>query len=115
MRVKAPKAAGLRFSMAWHFTDRADHWLLELSNGALSSIQQGHAPAADVSLRVDRPTLEALLQQRLAPMQAISDGKLQLSGNATLLGQFFGLLDRFSGSFAVVDAQPWPDAAAARV
>ena len=115
VRVNAPKAAGLRFAMAWHFSDSAEHWLLELSNGALSSIQLDHAPAADVSLRVDRPTLEALLQQRLAPMQAISDGKLQLSGNATLLGQFFGLLDRFSGSFAVVDAQPWPDAAAARV
>jgi alkyl sulfatase BDS1-like metallo-beta-lactamase superfamily hydrolase len=41
-------------------------------------------------------------------MQAINEGSLRLSGNATLLGSFFGLLDRFAGNFPVVDAAPWP-------
>ena len=63
-------------------------------------------------MSVDRPTIEAMLQQRLAPMQALSEGKLRVTGNAALLGTFFALLDRFAGNFAVVDAQPWPDAVA---
>ena len=110
VRVNAPQAGALAFSMAWHFTDRAEHWLLELSNGALSSLQLDAAPLADVSLTLDRPTLEALLQQRLKPAQAVQEGRLRLAGNAALLARFFGLLDRFVGGFPVVDAAPWPDA-----
>jgi alkyl sulfatase BDS1-like metallo-beta-lactamase superfamily hydrolase len=108
VRVNAPKAGNLAFRMAWHFPDRAEHWLLELSNGALNSMQFDTAQAADVALTLDRVTLEAILQQRLAPMQAITEGSLRLSGNATLLGSFFGLLDKFAGNFPVVDAAAWP-------
>lgn len=61
-----------------------------------------------MGLTLSRPTLEAILQQRLPPMQAITEGSLQISGNATLLGSFFGLLDKFPGNFPVVDAAPWP-------
>ena len=109
VRVNAPRAAAQAFTMAWRFSDSGEQWLLELSNGALSSLQVDCAPQADVSLTLDRPTLEAMLQQRLKPMQALSDGRLQLAGQAGLLARFFGLLDRFSGAFPVVDAAPWPD------
>ena len=51
-----------------------EYWLLELSNGALSSLQFDAAQVADVSLTLSRPTLEAILQQRLPPMQAITAG-----------------------------------------
>lgn len=108
VRVNAPKAAAQAFRMAWYFSDTHEHWLLELSNGALNSLQVSEAPNADVSLTLARPTLEALLQQKLAPQQAISDGRLRIVGNAALLGTFFSLLDRFTGSFPVVDAAPWP-------
>ena len=108
VRLNASRAGAQSFCMAWHFTDRQEHWLLELSNGALNSIQLPEPAQADVSLGADRPTLEALLQQRLAPMQAVAEGRLRLAGNATLLAVFFGLLDRFTGNFPVVDAAPWP-------
>jgi alkyl sulfatase BDS1-like metallo-beta-lactamase superfamily hydrolase len=108
VRVDAGRAGALAFTMAWQFSDSGEHWLLELSNGALSSLQHDHAPAADIAITVDRPTLEAVLQQRLAPGQAIAAGHLRLAGDAPLLATFFGLLDRFAGNFAVVDAAPWP-------
>ena len=112
VRLNAPKAGAQAFTMSWYFTDLNEHWLLVLSNGALNSIQVEDPPPADVpadvSLALTRPTLEALLQQQLLPMQAVGDGRLKISGNALLLATFFGLLDRFSGSFAVVDAAPWP-------
>ena len=71
--------------MAWYFIDKQEHRLLELSNGALNSIQLAQPAPADLSLTTDRPTLEALLQQRLAPMQAVTEGRLRLAGDATLL------------------------------
>jgi alkyl sulfatase BDS1-like metallo-beta-lactamase superfamily hydrolase len=108
VRLNAPKAGNQAFTMAWHFTDRSEHWLIELSNGALSSIQVDEKPAADVCLALTRPTLEALIQQQLPPLQAMTEGKLNIEGNALLLATFFGLLDRFVGNFPVVDAAPWP-------
>jgi alkyl sulfatase BDS1-like metallo-beta-lactamase superfamily hydrolase len=115
LRVNAAKAGALAFSMAWCLTktitgpdQTPEHWLSELSNGALNSLQVDTAPIADVSLTLARPVLEALLKQQLKPMEAITTGQLQLAGNVTLLATFFGLLDRFSGTFPVVDAAPWP-------
>ena len=50
-----------------------------------------------------------MLQQQLPPMQAVTEGKLKIEGNALLMATFFGLLDRFMGNFAVVDAAKLPD------
>jgi len=104
MRVVAPRAEGLAFGMAWHFTDSGEHWLCTLSNGALSSLRLAHAPEADVSAALERATLDALLLQQLTAAQALASGRLRLAGQAALLAQFFGLLDRFAGNFPVVDA-----------
>jgi alkyl sulfatase BDS1-like metallo-beta-lactamase superfamily hydrolase len=110
IRLNAPRAGALRFTMAWHFTDRQEHWRVDIGNGALHAMQLDAAPVADVSLTLARTTLDALLQQVLQPPQAVATGQLQISGNGALLGQFFGLLDRFTMNFPVVDAAPWPDA-----
>ena len=109
IRLNAPKAGAQSFKMAWHFTDLGEHWLVDLSNGALSSIQKDGKPAANVSLALTRKTLEAMLQQQLPPMQAVTEGKLKVEGNAMLLATFFGLLDRFAGNFPVVDAAALPE------
>jgi alkyl sulfatase BDS1-like metallo-beta-lactamase superfamily hydrolase len=110
IRLNAPRAGTLAFTMAWHFTDRQEHWQVELVNGALHALQVDGCRPADVSLTLARTTLDALLQQTLQPPQAVASGQLQLAGNAALLAQFFGLLDRFTMNFPVVDAAPWPDA-----
>ena len=108
VRVNAAKAAGLAFEIAWHFGDSGEHWLCTLSNGSLSSLAVPAEPAADLHVGTDRATLDAILQQRLAPPQALAEGRLRLQGRAELLARFFALLDRFAGSFPVVDAAPWP-------
>ena len=110
IRLNAPKAGAMRFTMGWHFTDRHEHWRVELVNGALHALPVAQAPAADVTLTMARTTLDAVLQQTLQVPQAVAAGQLQISGNAALMAQFFGLLDRFTMNFPVVDAAPWPDA-----
>ena len=109
VRVNGPKAAALSFSMGWVFTDSGERWLATLSHGALSTIQTAGDPGGDAQIHTDRKTLESIMTQKLAPMQAISEGKLVIKGQAMLLAQFFSLLDKFSGSFAVMDIAPNPD------
>ena len=110
IRLNAGKAGDLRFTMAWHFTDRQEHWRVDLANGALHALAVDAAPAADVSLTLARRTLDAMLLQGLQPAEALASGQLQVTGRAALLAQLFGLLDRFTMNFPVVDAVPWPDA-----
>ena len=111
VRLIAPRADGLAFCMHWHFTDRAEHWRVDLVNGALHALPVTEAPTAvDVSLTLARSTLDELLAGRLQPAEAVADGRLLLAGQRALLAQFFGLLDRFSPSFPVVDVAPGPAA-----
>ncbi|MBN8509855.1 MAG: MBL fold metallo-hydrolase [Burkholderiales bacterium] len=108
IRLDADKAGDLRFTMAWHFDDRGEHWRVEIGNGAMHALALATAPAADVALTLARPTLDAMLTQQLAPAQALADGRLAVAGDAAKLGLFFGLLDRFGLGFPVVDAVAWP-------
>jgi alkyl sulfatase BDS1-like metallo-beta-lactamase superfamily hydrolase len=109
VRLNAPRAEGLAFTMAWHFTDRGEHWRLDLVNGALHALAVDAPPAADVGLTLARSTLDELLQGQLQPAQAVADSRLQLAGDAALAARFVGLLDRFTMSFPVVETAPWPD------
>ncbi len=110
VRLNGPRAEALAFKLHWFFTDTQQHWLVELVNGAMHSLCVAQAPSADLAITIDRPTLELLLQRKIDPVAAISTGQLRLVGDATRLAAFFGLLDRFSGSFAVVDAAQLPPA-----
>lgn len=109
VRLNAPRAAGVAFTMAWHFSDRGEHWRVDLCNGALHALAVDAPPAADVTLTLARTTLDDMLQSRLQPAQAVAHGRLLLGGDAALAARFFDLLDRFTMSFPVVEAAPWPD------
>jgi alkyl sulfatase BDS1-like metallo-beta-lactamase superfamily hydrolase len=109
VRLNGPKAEGVSFTMHWHFTDLQEQWLVEIHNGAMNSIRTDAPLESDITLTLPRSTLHGILQQRSTPKDAIVAGELRLSGDATRLAAFFGLLDRFSGNFPVVDAAPMPD------
>ncbi|WP_088280400.1 alkyl/aryl-sulfatase [Ideonella sp. A 288] len=109
VRVNAPRAQAQRFSIGWHFTCSGAHWLSTLSHGALSSLAVDDLAASDVQVACTRATLDEVLMQTLPMPQALAEGRIVLSGQAALLGTLFDLLDRFSGTFPVVDAAPWPD------
>lgn len=109
VRWNAVRGEGVSFSMLWHFTDSAEHWLIEVSNGAMNSIQVGVAPKVDVTLKLTRDVLQNILQQKIAPADAVQAGQLQLIGDASLLRVFFTTLDKFVGNFPVVDAAVLPE------
>lgn len=108
MRVIPERAQDLGFHIEWHFTDSDERWLSSLFHGALSSIRLNSQADQDASIHVGvtttRSTLDALLTRQLQPTDALANGRLRLAGQAQLLGRFFGVLDHFSGNFAVVDS-----------
>ena len=110
VRLNAERAAGLAFTIAWHFDDRGEHWRVELVNGALHALRVDAAPPAEVSLTLARTTLDEMLTGALQPAQAVAAGRLRIGGDAALLARLFALLDRFTMAFPVVDAAPWPQA-----
>ena len=109
VRWNATKGGALTFSMAWHFTDSNELWLIEINNGAMNSIRVDAAAQASITLKLTRSTLQDVLQQKMTPADAVQSGQLQLSGDATLLRVFFTTLDKFVGNFPVVDAAVLPE------
>lgn len=109
VRVNAPRAAGLDFTMAWYFEDLDEHWRVELSHGALHAHPVERAPTADVALQLQRRGLHQVLQTDMTPAQALDSGRWRVAGDATLVPRFFDLLDRFTINFPVVEAATWPD------
>ncbi len=109
VRLNAPRIDAMAFSMCWRFTDSNETWLVELSNGALhAGRREDGAPAADVTLALDRSTFEQLLLRRIDLLNAIRLGSLTITGDPTLPSALFGALDQFSPSFPVVDAATLP-------
>ncbi|TAN09907.1 MAG: MBL fold metallo-hydrolase [Burkholderiaceae bacterium] len=104
MCVNGERAAGLAFDLIWHFTDSGEHWISSLSNSALSSIPVEDGTPGDLRIETDRPTLNALLTQKLPFADAQATGRVGLLGDPSVLPRFFGLLDRFGGNFPVVDS-----------
>ena len=109
VRWNGVKGGALSFSMAWHFTDSNELWLIEINNGAMNSIRTQAAPNASITLKLTRSLLQDVLQQKITPADAAQSGQLQLAGDATLLRVFFGTLDKFVGNFPVVDAAVLPE------
>jgi alkyl sulfatase BDS1-like metallo-beta-lactamase superfamily hydrolase len=108
VRVNAARAGSAAFTLAWRFTDGEGTWRLQLSNGALHALPVDAVPGAAATLASTRATLDDLLAQRLAPKQAIAEGRLEVTGDPALPALLFALLDRFPASFPVVDAAPPP-------
>ncbi|MCI4353053.1 MAG: SCP2 sterol-binding domain-containing protein [Thermoplasmata archaeon] len=71
--------AGLQRSIAIHFSD-ADHYMLELRDGALSGLRTGNSATADLTIRTDTATFLGLVQKEIGPMKALVTRKLQIDG-----------------------------------
>ena len=111
VRWNAVRGEGLAFSMAWHFIDSGEQWLIEINNGAMNSIRVDAldaVPAVNVTLKLARSVLHDVLQQKMTPADAVQSGQLVLSGDGTRLRTFFTMLDKFLGNFPVVDAAVLP-------
>ena len=105
IRVNPQKAEGKTGRINWVFTDLGRKYVLNLENSALTYLADKNDPAADVTVTLDRKVLGAILTKQITFREAMFNGSVKVTGNATKLGEIFGLLDTFPTSFPIVTSR----------
>ncbi|MFF1360127.1 alkyl/aryl-sulfatase [Streptomyces sp. NPDC058297] len=104
VRLDGPRAAAHRLLLRWEFTDTDEIWTLLVGNGVLTPMR-GDAPGADapqLTLRLERTTLDQVLAQRTSFTKAIGSGAVTVEGDITVLATFYGLLEKPRRNFPIV-------------
>ncbi|UVE18399.1 MBL fold metallo-hydrolase [Pseudomonas sp. LS44] len=101
VRVDSDKAQGHDMVMNWAFDDLDQEYALNLRNGVLTQ-REGANAKADVTVRLDKATLDKISLRQLDFPTAIKQGDIKLEGNGKKLGEFLGLLDSFDPQFNIV-------------
>ena len=77
-------------------------YMLELENGVLNHTAGRQANNADVSMTMNRDTLNGIILGTTKLNDAVSSGAVKLTGNKTKLDEFVGYLDSFDFWFNIV-------------
>ncbi len=103
VRLNGEKAEGRRIVINWVFPDLARPYVLNLENCALTYLADRRKERADVTVTLDRATLDRLILRELPLADAIQSGAARVEGDANKVGELLGLLDDFSLMFEVVE------------
>ncbi|MFI1978892.1 alkyl/aryl-sulfatase [Streptomyces wedmorensis] len=104
VRLDGPRAAAHRLLLRWEFTDTDEVWTLLVGNGVLTPMR-GDAPGAEapqLTLRLERSTLDLILAQHTTFPEAIGSGAVTVEGDVTVLATFHGLLEKPARNFPIV-------------
>jgi alkyl sulfatase BDS1-like metallo-beta-lactamase superfamily hydrolase len=111
VRLNGDRALGKRMVVNWTFTDSGERYALNLDHSALTYLKVVQpnarpsvaAPVAEVSVTLERATLDAITLRQTTFPQAIAAGKVKVEGSAEKLRELFGLFDTFDANFAIVE------------
>ncbi|MFM1885398.1 MAG: hypothetical protein RL026_555 [Pseudomonadota bacterium] len=108
VRLDAAKADGRRLVMDWQFTDLGERYRVEIGNSVMRTtrVAATAGAAADLSLQLDRATLDDITLGRTDMAAAVAAGRIRVSGNAALLQEWLSWLDRFPADFPIVTPRP---------
>lgn len=97
-----PARADMNVGVLWEFTDSASLAALRIRHGVAAP--GSHDPSADVTLSLDLPTWAALYAGDTSALEAQEAGSLTISGDRSVLAQFFAAFDQpnLSTAFASV-------------
>jgi len=102
IRLDGTKAEGKTIKMNFELPDTKDQYLLVVEYGVLQYHKDQHADDADVSLTMDRSTLNDVIGGNTKVEQGVSDGKIKIDGDPNKFEEFVGLLDTFDPWYQVV-------------
>ena len=101
VRLNPEKAAGKKYAINIDFPDLKQAYTLSVENAVLNQTQK-QRPQADVSLTMDKATLNAIQLKEITLEKAVADGKLKISGNPAVFEDFMASLDNFNFWFNIV-------------
>ncbi|SCW03834.1 LAFE_0G19262g1_1 [Lachancea fermentati] len=102
VKINATSAEGTHIVLNWCFTDSNQEFIVTLENCALTHIH-GMLPEADATISLDRSVLDSILIGEVTISEVQSNGKLSIKGNIAKFELLISLLDRFDGSFPIIE------------
>lgn len=102
VRLIPERAAGLRWRLDWHFTDRAEVVAQTLENATLTQRIGAASAAPDVSIVTTRTAFDRVVAGSAEFATLLAEGAASVTGDATLPERLFALLDVFQPMFPVV-------------
>jgi alkyl sulfatase BDS1-like metallo-beta-lactamase superfamily hydrolase len=105
VRLKAPDVEGKHVVLNWNFTDvgpDGKRYMLNLENSALTYVPDYNSDKADATLTLTRETLNAILAEKLSPLEAVVKGDLKIDGSKMAVYDVLGSLDKFSPDFELI-------------
>jgi alkyl sulfatase BDS1-like metallo-beta-lactamase superfamily hydrolase len=92
--------------MNWIFTDTEEQYLVELSNGALSTTAGKTSTRDDVTVILTRDALDRIMAKETVLARSIEAGDVKVYGDITKLGRLISLLDPGDVGFPIVTPRP---------
>jgi len=100
--MDAEKAEGLAFTINFVLSDLNEHYVLELSNGALNNIQGYLADDADLTVIVKSTDMTSIIAQQETYASLAQQGKIKLEGDASVLKKLQSTLSTFDPLFELM-------------
>jgi alkyl sulfatase BDS1-like metallo-beta-lactamase superfamily hydrolase len=86
----------------WVFDDLNQRYALTLRNGVLTHRNDQLDPRANLTVKLDKATLDQISLRKLDFPTAIKQGAIKLDGDGKKLGEFLGMIDNFKPQFNIV-------------
>ncbi len=102
LRLNELNAVGKDMVFNVRFPDTGQNYLLKLEHAVLDYWPDRQAKNADVTLELDRATLDQITLGQTSFDRAVTDGKMKIEGDAEKLGELLALLDDFELWYGVV-------------
>ena len=103
VRLNGPKAEGKHIVFNWAFTDTGETFILTLENCALTYIAGTQAAAADAGFTLARGVLDEVIAKLTSFPEAVTAGRIKVSGNPMRLAELMALMDEFPRMFEIVE------------
>jgi alkyl sulfatase BDS1-like metallo-beta-lactamase superfamily hydrolase len=100
--VDSTKTEGMKFVVNLLTPDNGEKFVVEMSNGALTTIAGAQADKADLNMTVNRSDLESIVMGKSSIEQLIQSGKMTLQGDPKPLGQLKSVLTPFNPIFEIL-------------
>ncbi|MEV8369845.1 alkyl sulfatase dimerization domain-containing protein [Microbacterium sp. NPDC064584] len=106
IRLDPAKAETLSFVANLTTPDTGQRFVIELSNGALTTLEGAAAADPDVSVTIDRAHLERAMTGEVSLAAMLTDGSAHLDGDGSVLARLGEMLVDFPLGFEVLPGTP---------
>ncbi|MBS0474597.1 MAG: MBL fold metallo-hydrolase [Proteobacteria bacterium] len=102
VRLDADKAQGHDMTLDWTFPDTGQRFAITVRNGVLTWREGARGASADVSVTMDKPTLDRINLREISLTDAVAAGAVKIGGNAGRFAELMSWMAVFNPQFNLV-------------